>query len=77
LGGSNLIDDYQGEIDILEGVNDQEPNQVTLHTNSGEKPQYYIYHGTLTDALTIMRLHNAIKPFSEWVRKIRGRVQVV
>ncbi|KAF5311079.1 hypothetical protein D9619_007882 [Psilocybe cf. subviscida] len=25
----------QGEIDILEGVNDQGPNQVTLHTNSG------------------------------------------
>ncbi|TFK32346.1 laminarinase [Crucibulum laeve] len=26
---------YQGEIDILEGVNDQGPNQVTLHTDSG------------------------------------------
>ncbi|KAF5336230.1 hypothetical protein D9758_014362 [Tetrapyrgos nigripes] len=25
----------QGEIDILEGVNDQSPNQVTLHTNAG------------------------------------------
>ncbi|KAF5356762.1 hypothetical protein D9756_006725 [Leucocoprinus leucothites] len=25
----------QGEIDILEGVNDQGPNQATLHTNSG------------------------------------------
>jgi len=26
----------QGEIDILEGVNDQGPNQSTLHTNSGQ-----------------------------------------
>ncbi|KAF9446477.1 glycoside hydrolase family 16 protein [Macrolepiota fuliginosa MF-IS2] len=25
----------QGEVDILEGVNDQGPNQATLHTNSG------------------------------------------
>ncbi|KAF9567184.1 2 beta-glucanase [Agrocybe pediades] len=25
----------QGEVDILEGVNDQGPNQVTLHTSSG------------------------------------------
>ncbi|KAJ6615140.1 laminarinase [Mycena sp. CBHHK59/15] len=25
----------QGEIDILEGVNDQGPNQATLHTNAG------------------------------------------
>lgn len=25
-----------GEVDILEGVNDQSPNQATLHTNSGE-----------------------------------------
>ncbi|THU77007.1 endo-beta-glucanase, partial [Dendrothele bispora CBS 962.96] len=25
----------QGEIDILEGVNDQSPNQVTLHTSAG------------------------------------------
>ncbi|PPR03985.1 hypothetical protein CVT24_008304 [Panaeolus cyanescens] len=25
----------QGEIDILEGVNDQGPNRITLHTNSG------------------------------------------
>ncbi|KAI0820859.1 laminarinase [Trametes gibbosa] len=25
----------QGEIDVLEGVNDQSPNQSTLHTNSG------------------------------------------
>ncbi|TFK26582.1 2 beta-glucanase [Coprinopsis marcescibilis] len=25
----------QGELDILEGVNDQSPNQVTIHTNQG------------------------------------------
>ena len=25
-----------GEIDILEGVNDQSPNQATLHTSSGQ-----------------------------------------
>lgn len=25
----------QGEIDILEGINDQGPNQSTLHTNKG------------------------------------------
>ncbi|KAG6828594.1 hypothetical protein H0H92_007335 [Tricholoma furcatifolium] len=27
----------EGEIDILEGVNDEGPNQATLHTGSGEK----------------------------------------
>ena len=26
---------YAGEIDILEGVNDQGPNQATLHTDAG------------------------------------------
>lgn len=25
----------QGEVDILEGVNDQGPNAVTLHTTAG------------------------------------------
>lgn len=26
----------QGEIDIVEGVNDQTPNAATLHTTAGE-----------------------------------------
>lgn len=26
---------YQGEIDIVEGVNDQSPNAATLHTTEG------------------------------------------
>ena len=28
---------HQGEIDILEGVNDQSPNAATLHTTEGSK----------------------------------------
>ncbi|KAI0757797.1 laminarinase [Daedaleopsis nitida] len=36
----------QGEIDILEGVNDQAPNQVTLHTNTGcTMPQVRVQSG--------------------------------
>jgi hypothetical protein len=31
---------FQGEIDILEGVNDQGTNQATLHTNAGAEPHY-------------------------------------
>lgn len=30
---------YQGEIDIVEGVNDQSPNAATLHTNEGPLPK--------------------------------------
>ena len=26
----------QGEIDIIEGINDQGPNQLTLHTSPGQ-----------------------------------------
>jgi beta-glucanase (GH16 family) len=26
---------YEGEVDIVEGVNDQSPNQSTLHTSAG------------------------------------------
>ncbi|KAG2008383.1 glycosyl hydrolase family 16 [Coprinopsis cinerea AmutBmut pab1-1] len=37
----------QGEIDILEGVNDQSPNQVTLHTSAGcEMPPERMQTGT-------------------------------
>lgn len=33
--GTNAAWPTQGEIDILEGVNDQSPNQATLHTSPG------------------------------------------
>lgn len=34
----------QGEIDIVEGVNDQSPNAATLHTNAGWSPSGSVFH---------------------------------
>lgn len=35
LPSLSLIHFFQGEIDILEGVNDQGTDQITLHTSPG------------------------------------------
>ena len=34
----------QGEIDILEGVNDQGPNRASLHTSPGIRPLVLSFH---------------------------------
>jgi len=38
----------QGEVDILEGVNDQASNSATLHTTTGWFPVTPIFHHSST-----------------------------
>ena len=38
-----------GEIDIIEGINDVEPNQSTLHTSSGKLVYFLFYISSVTE----------------------------
>ncbi len=56
----------QGEIDIVEGVNDQMPNLSSLHTSPG----VYRGHRHLSVSWTDLfaRVHNARSACPDWVR---------
>ena len=57
----------QGEVDILEGVNDQVPNASSLHTGSGNvSPSLSSPNHELTD-VTVFRVLYATATRADWV----------
>ncbi|KAG6888283.1 hypothetical protein C0995_009397 [Termitomyces sp. Mi166 len=76
--------DFQGEIDILEGVNDQTPNQSTLHTGNGGENLVAPLLRRMVDMVTCLGfpyilLDAALSPSDrrevERYKKLRSRVQ--
>ena len=51
-----LLIKRQGEIDILEGVNDQGPNRASLHTSPGIHPPFLNFHRIMADIKMNLRL---------------------